>query len=201
MKLERLLRGKHLDVWEAFAKEIGGSWNPSSSGDEPRIDIPHARGPLSITGNVTLILLGSVLVPVLSTTFSAMMPATRWQRFSVSRASFATAVAAWFGALDIHVDDEAFDRAFVLKGETPDLVRALFASAPLRERYLRDFEGQMHRRDDRTTFSDRTPDADPFELSVPGYVDTPERLRALWELFTETLDRLPDGANGVRSRE
>jgi hypothetical protein len=197
MKLERLLRGKHLDIWEAFALEIGGSWNTPGVGDTPRIEVAHARGPVVIEGHVTMVMVGKVLVPVVSTKFSAMLPATRAQRFSVSRASFASAVADWFGALDIHVDDETFDKAFVLKGETPDLVRALFASAPLRERYLRDFEGQLHRHDDGSIFGDPTPDIDPFELSVPGYVDTLERMRALWALFVETLERLPDGATPV----
>ncbi len=197
MTLNRLLRGKHLEIWEAFAQEIGGSWSAPAFGDTPRIDVPHARGPLTITSSVAMILVGKVLVPVLSTSFAALLPATREQRFSVSRASFASAVADWFGALDIHVDDEAFDRAFVLKGETPELVRTLFDSAALRERFLRDFEGQLHRRDDKSMFGDPTPNADPFELSVPGYVDTPERMRALWDLFTETLVRLPDGATRV----
>lgn len=192
MKLERLFRGKHLDIWEAFAHEIGGSWNAPGVGDTPRIEVPHARGPVIIEGHVTMVMVGKVLVPVVSTKFAAPLPTTPLQRFSVSRASFATAVAEFFGSLDIHVDDDAFDEAFVLKGETPDMVRLLFASAPLRERYLRDFEGQLHRRDDGSIFGDPTPDIDPFELSVPGYVDTPERLRALWALFVETLERLPD---------
>lgn len=198
MKLERLLRGKHLEAWEAFAREVGGTWNSPGFGDTPRIDVPHVRGPLSIEGHVSMVMVGKVLVPVVSTKFSALLPATHAQRFSVSRASFASAVADWFGALDIHVDDEDFDTAFVLKGETPDLVRTLFSDAALRERYLRDFEGQLHRRDDGSIFGDPTPDADPFVLSVPGYVDSPERLRALWELFVETLVRLPDSPSGVR---
>jgi hypothetical protein len=197
MKLERLLRGKHLDVWEAFARDVGGVWNAPNSGEAPRIEVAHPRGPLRIEGNVTWITTGKVMIPVLSTTFSALLPATRAQRFSVSRASFASAVADWFGALDIHVDDTVFDQAFVLKGETPDLVRHLFSSAPLRERYLRDFEGQLHRRDDSSFLGDPTPDADPFELSVPGFVDTAERMHALWTLFVETLERLPDGAPPV----
>ncbi len=197
MKLERALRGKHLDVWESFARDIGGAWHAPDSLEAPRIEVPHPRGPLRIEGNVTWIMTGKVMIPMLSTTFSALLPATRAQRFSVSRASFASAVADWFGALDIHVDDDTFDHAFVLKGETPDLVRELFASAPLRERYLRDFEGQLHRRDDSSLLGDPTPDADPFELSVPGYVDTPERMHALWTLFVETLERLPDGARPV----
>ncbi len=197
MKLERLLRGKHLEVWEAFAGEIGGSWNSPGPGDTPRIEIPHARGLLRVEGHIAMVLVGKVLVPVVSTRFSALLPTTPAQRFSVSRATFASAVADWFGALDIHVDDDVFDAAFVLKGETPDLVRALFANDALRQRYLRDFEGQLHRRDDASIFGDPTPDADPFELLVSGYVDTPERMRALWTLFVETLERLPDGAPRV----
>lgn len=192
MKLERLLRGNYLDVWAAFAREIGGSWNTPGYGETPVIEVPHPNGPLRIEGDVAVIPMGKVLMPVISTKFVALLPDTPGQRFSVSRASFATAVAEWFGALDIHVDDEDFDQAFVLKGDTPDLVRAIFADVALRERYLRDFEGQLHRQDDRTIFGDPTPEGDPFVLSVPGYVDTPERLRALWALFVATLERLPD---------
>lgn len=192
MKLEQMRRGTYVEAWAAFAREIGGSWNDPGSSETPRIEVPHPSGPLRIEGDVTMVMLGKVLVPVLSTKFSAMLPDRPGQRFSVSRATFATAVAKWFGALDIHVDDEAFDKAFVLKGDTPDVVRAIFADAVLRERYVRDFEGQLHRHDDRTMFSNPTPGADPFELTVPGYVDTPERLRALWTLFVATLERLPD---------
>ncbi len=198
VNLDPLPRGKHLDVWETFAREVGGTWHAPVGDAPPRIEIAHAFGGLSITGNVSMVLAGNVLMPVITTTFSVLLPATHAQRFSVSRASFASAVANWFGALDIHVDDDAFDEAFVLRGESPDLVRALFASAPLRERYLRDFEGELHRRDDRTIHGDPTPDADPFELTVPGYVDTAKRMRALWELYIETLASLPDAvARGV----
>jgi len=192
VKLETIQQGNHLAVWEAFAKEVGGSWIAPEGGRGPRVEVPHPRGAISITGNVVMLFMGKMLIPVLSTTFSALLPSTREQRFSVSRANFAASVAEWFGSLDIHVDDEAFDKAFVLKGETPDVVRAIFASASLRERYLRDFEGQLHRHDDRILSKDPTPDADPYELSLPGYVDTTERMRALWALFTETLERLPD---------
>lgn len=191
MRFSRFLRGAHLDVWEAFAREVGGNWNEPEGVDSPFIEIPHARGPIRIEGHVVMIMTGKVLIPVISTRVSALLPATHAQRFSVSRANFATAVAEWFGALDIHVDDQEFDAAFVLKGETPDLVRAIFADADLRARYLRDFEGQLHRHDDATVFGDPTPEIDPFELSVPGYVDSIERLRALYTLFVATLERLP----------
>lgn len=191
MKFRGRLGGTHLEVWEAFAAEAGGTYIDPGSGRSPRVEIPHARGLIRIEGHVVMVMTGKVLIPVVSTRLSSMLPATREQRFSVSRANFATAVAEWFGALDIHVDDPEFDTAFVLKGETPDIVRAIFADADLRARYLRDFEGQLHRHDDGTVFGDPTPDYDPFELSVPGYVDSIERLRALFTLFVATLERLP----------
>ena len=74
MKLERLLRGKHLDIWEAFAREIGGSWNSPGMGDTPHIEVAHARGPLVIEGHVTMVMVGKVLVPVVSTRFRRSCP-------------------------------------------------------------------------------------------------------------------------------
>jgi hypothetical protein len=198
MSFSRKFRGTYVEVWQQFAQEVGGTWtDPHASGGTPSIEVPHPRGAVRIEGHTQLIMTGKVMIPVLSTKFSALMPATHAQRFSVSRASFATGIAEWFGALDIQVDDPEFDAAFVLKGETPDLVRALFASPALRERFLRDFDGQMHRRDDKVFFSDPTPDADPFELTVAGFIDDPAKLRALYDLFVETLVRLPDGPSGT----
>ncbi len=137
-----------------------------------------------------MIMTGKVMIPVVSTRFSTMLPSVPAHRFSVSHASFATAVAQWFGALDIHVDDPTFDEAFVLKGDTPDVVRQLFADEALRQQYLADFEGQLHRHDDAGTFHDPTPGADPLALDVSDMVDDPARLRVLYRLFVATLDRV-----------
>lgn len=189
MKLDRFLHGTADDSWTAVARELGGTITTSLSG-VTAIEVAHPRGAIRIEKHVTPIFVGKVLVPVVTTRFATTRPSVAAQRFSVSRASFATAVAEWFGALDIHVDDATFDQAFVLKGETPDLVRALFADDALRARYLRDFQGQLHRRDDASVFGDPTPDADPITLDVPGFVDNAAQLRALYDLFAATLERL-----------
>jgi hypothetical protein len=189
-RLKRALRGTHLDVWEAFAAEVQGSFNDPGPGEQARIEIAHPHGPIIIQADVSMIMVGKVMVPVLSTVFTAHRPEARTRRFSVSRASFATSIAEWFGSLDIHVDDETFDRAFVLKGESPDFVRGVFADGSLRARYLADFDGSLALRDDKVFFSDPTPGIDPLELSVPGYVEDLEKLRRLFGLFAATLDRI-----------
>lgn len=189
MKLDHFLHHSPNDAWTTVERDIGGT-TQVADGRVSAITVPHPRGAVRIEAHVTHVFIGKVLVPMVTTRFSVTLPSARSQRFSVARASFATAVAEWFGALDIHVDDPTFDAAFVLKGETPDQVRALFADATLRERYLRDFEGQLHRHDDASLFGDPTPDADPFTLDVPGLVDSAPKLRALYDLFVATLDRL-----------
>jgi len=189
-RLHRLLHSEYLGVWEVFASEVNGTWNTPGYGDDARIEVPHAHGPIIIESDVTMIFTGKVMVPVVSTIISAHRPSHRGHRFSVSRANFATSVAEWFGSLDIHVDDAEFDNAFVLKGETPDFVRLLFADATLRERFRADFEGTLALKDDTAMFTDPTPGIDPLELAVSGIVDDPTRLRTLYTLFAATLDRV-----------
>ena len=58
--------------------------------------------------------------------------------------------------------------------------------------------GQLHRHDDKFAFfTDSTPDVDPFELSVPGFIDDPAKMRALYDLFVETLVSFPDASSGT----
>ncbi len=189
-RLHRLLHGTLLDTWEAFATEVNGTWNASEASDDARIEIPHAHGLIVIEIDVAMILVGKVLVPAMSTIFSAQLPSVPKHRFSVSRASFAASVAEWFGSLDTQVDDPVFDEAFVLKGDTPDFVRSIFADAPLREQYRADFEGSLALKDDTAMFTDPTPGIDPLELSVSGIIDDAARLRRLYLLFAATLTRV-----------
>lgn len=189
-RLHRLLHAEYLAVWEAVAAEIGGTWNSPGFGEDARIEVAHPAGTIVIESDVTHVMMGKILVPVLSTIFSVSLPTVPARRFSVSRATFAASVAEWFGQLDIQVDDETFDRAFVLKGDTPDFVRQLFADASLRAQYLADFEGSLALKDDTSFFSDPTPGHDPLELTVSGIIDDAARLRRLYALFAATLKRI-----------
>jgi len=199
-RLHRLLHAEYLAVWESFAAEIGGTWNSPAFGEDARIEVPYSAGTITIESDVTHIMTGKVMIPVLSTIFSARLPTRPAHRFSVSRATFAASVAEWFGQLDIHVDDHTFDSAFVLKGDTPDFVRQLFADAALRAQYLADFEGSLALKDDKAFFHDPTPGIDPLELTVSGIIDDAARLRRLYALFAATLARVvAAGAEGAKS--
>lgn len=189
-RLQRLQQAGYRAVWEAVAAEIGGTWNAPGVGEDARIEVAHAAGTIVIESDVTHVMVGKVLIPVLSTIFSVSLPTVPAHRFSVSRATFAASVAEWFGQLDIQVDDETFDRAFVLKGNTPDFVRRLFADVSLRARYLADFEGSLALKDDTSFFSDPTPGFDPLELTVSGIIEDAHKLRSLYALFAATVTRV-----------
>lgn len=189
-RLQRLLHAGYLDVWEAFAKKVGGTWNSPAYGDDARIDVPHPVGTIVIESDSTLVMVGKVMIPVTSTIFSVGLPTVPAHRFSVSRATFAASVAEWFGSLDIQVDAPDFDKAFVLKGNTPDFVRSLFADASLRQLYLDHFDGTLALKDDTVFRTDPTPGIDPLELSVSGLIDDALRLEQLYTLFSATLTRV-----------
>lgn len=189
-RLNRLLQGSYLSTWEAFATEVQGTWSAPSFGHEARIEVPHPLGPIVIERDVTMIMTGKVMIPVISTIISAPRPQNPAHRFSVSHATFASSVAEWFGRLDIQVGDPAFDEAIVLKGDTPDFVRSLFSDPAFRERYRADFEGSLALKDDKAFFSDPTPGVDPLELTISGIIEDASRLRRVYELFGATLTRL-----------
>lgn len=189
-RLHRLFHNELFTTWQTFAAEVNGSWIEPEVHNNARLEIARASGTIVIETDVSMIMVGKVFVPVHSTIFSTDRPSDRRHRFSVSRANFATSVAEWFGSLDIQVDDEVFDKAFVLKGETPDFVRTVFADQALRELYRADFDGSLALKDDTAMFSDPTPGIDPLELTVSGLVDDLTRLRRLYALFSATVDRV-----------
>jgi len=187
-----MLRGKHHDVWKQFALDIGGDYLEGSgrSHDEVRF-VAHGHDAV-LEGDVTLVMVGKIMVPVLSTRFVVQLPEVSTYRFSVSAAGFGSAIARWFGAQDVAMGEATFDDAFILKAVDPAFVQQLFADAALRALCARSAFAHLQRRDDTQLWSDPTPGMDPLELSVPGFVDDLETLRAYFNLFTAVLARQPE---------
>lgn len=197
-RFSRMLRGKHHDVWKQFALDSDGTYiegNGSSHG-EVRFDV-HGHSAV-LEADVTMVMVGKILVPVLSSRFVVQLPAVSTHRFSVSAAGFGSALARWFGAQDIAVGDDTFDDAFVLKGVDPVFVQQIFADTALRILCQRASFGTLQRRDDKQLWSDPTPGIDPLELSIPGFVDDADKLQTCCQLFTAALGRQPEVTAAVR---
>lgn len=191
-RLSRLLRGKHHHVWEQFAHDVGGVYAAGENGAQDTVSTQVHGHSATLEGDVTMILVGKALMPVVSTRFVVDLPTVADYRFAMTPSDFTTTIARWFGAQDIAVGESVFDEAFVLRGVTPDFVRRLFADDELRALCLQGLSGRLQRRDDKQLWSDPTPGKDPLELSVVGLVDDLSTLHRYFDVFTRVLGRMPD---------
>jgi hypothetical protein len=92
---------------------------------------------------------------------------------------------------DIQVDDEQFDRDFIIKGTDEAKVRQLFSNPKIRELIARQPSIHLSVRDDEGWFGVKFPErVDELYFAIPGIIKDVERLKLLYELFAETLDQL-----------
>jgi hypothetical protein len=112
-------------------------------------------------------------------------------RFKVYRAGIFTELGKILGMQDIEVGHSEFDRAFVIKANDPLKVHLLFGNAEIRRLVeaqpaisleVRDAEGWF-----RTSFPE---EVDELYFQVGGIITDIERLKLLFELFSETLNHL-----------
>jgi len=112
-------------------------------------------------------------------------------RFTVYRKSIFSGIATALGMQDIRIGDREFDDDFVIKATHEERVRTLLSSPRLRE--LIDAQKNIHLtvKDDEGCFGATFPDGvDELYFAVPGTISDVARLKLLYDLFAETLDRL-----------
>lgn len=97
-----------------------------------------------------------------------------------------------FGAQDIHINDEEFDKRFVIESNNEWKVRQLLESQNLRNLLLSQNVGlQFALMDDEGWFGTKFPDGvDELYFSALGTVRDIDVLRTMFALFTETLIQL-----------
>jgi hypothetical protein len=113
-------------------------------------------------------------------------------RFAVYRRGFFTDIGKWLGMVqDIEVGHPAFDRDFVIQGNDPVKMRALFANDRIRELIQTQPSLYFHVTDDEGWFGAKFPQGvDELRFQVVGVIKDLQRLRNLFDLFTETLNQL-----------
>jgi hypothetical protein len=112
-------------------------------------------------------------------------------RFTIYRRGLFSGVAKKFGMQDVEIGDEQFDRDFIVKGNDDGKLRALLSNARLRQLIAAQPQILFSVKDDEGYFGTSFPDGvDELHFLVTGVIKDVDRLKALYELFAETLDHL-----------
>jgi hypothetical protein len=184
--LRKLFGPFKTDVWKQFADEIGGRYVDSGFFRTDKV-VAHA-GPWTVTldtfsdGGET---------PTTYTRLRAPFVNADGLHFTVYRNHLFTGLAKALGFQDIEIGDPSFDDAFVIKGNNEPQVKRLFANPAIRELLHAQPHVHFTVKDDEGWFATQFPQGvDELYFRAPAIIKDLDRLKALYDLFAETLNTL-----------
>jgi hypothetical protein len=188
--LRRLFGPSRAEIWRQLSDAVGGTYERRWTGD--KVHARHGEWTVTLdTYTVSTGAPGKGGTVITYTRMRAPFVNPEGFRFTISRKGCFSGVAAWLGAQDIEIGDPAFDDQFVIKGTHESRVRSLFANPRLRALVAAQPRIHLTVKDDEGWFDADFPDGvDELYFAVPGVIKDPDRLKALYDLFAETLDQL-----------
>lgn len=175
------------DVWRQLSDEVGASYVDGGFWKGDKVKVTH--GEWTVTLDTFAVSTGKSTI--VYTRMRAPYVNPDGFRFTVYRRGMFTGIAKWLGMQDLEIGDERFDHDFVIKANDEAKVRELLSSPKVRELLDRQKEVHFTVKDDEGWFGPRFDgSADELYFAVVGVIKDIERLKLLYELFAETLDRL-----------
>jgi hypothetical protein len=185
--LRRWFGPSRREIWRQVSEAVDGRLVQGSFGQKDRIQATH--GEWTFTLDTHVVPIGKTVI--VYTRMRAPYVNPDGFRFSISRRGLFSGIAAWLGMQDIEIGDEHFDRDFVIKGNNEAQVRTLLSSPRIRELIALQPDINFAVKDDEGWFGPHFPrGVDELQFTVVGIIKDAERLKLLFELFSETLDQL-----------
>ena len=175
------------EVWRQLSDEVGASYVDGGFCKGDKVKVTY--GEWTVTLDTFAVSTGKSTI--VYTRMRAPYVNPDGFRVTVYRRGMFTGVAKWLGMQDLEIGDERFDHDFVIKANDEAKVRELLGSPKVRELLDRQKAVHFTVKDDEGWFGPRFEgDADELYFTVVGVIKDIERLKLLYELFAETLDRL-----------
>ena len=177
--------------WSAFAIEIGGEYVPGGWFKDEYIRYQYLNWEIFID---TFTVEDDDGDRDTYTRFRAYLLNPKSFRFSIYRKNFLTGIGKFFGMQDVEIGDPDFDHHFVIKGNDPTTLVALFADQGLKDAVAEPRYLNLRISENKGFFRKRSiPEhVDTLMIRQIGEVKEKEDLRMFVELLTKTLDRLAE---------
>jgi hypothetical protein len=190
MSLLRTLFGPSKEeIWQQFCAETGGRIVDGGCWKGSKVEATH--GQWIVTLDTHTVSTGKSSITY--TRMRAPYVNPDGFRFIIYRKGIFSDIGKWLGMQDVTVGYPEFDEAFIIKGNDEQKLRRLFSSQTIRELTDAQPEIRFSVVDDEQRFwgsSGFPPDVDELHFQVVGVIKDVERLKRLYDLFSETLDEL-----------
>jgi hypothetical protein len=175
------------EVWRKLSEEIEAQYVPGTFWKGDKVVAEH--GDWTVTLDTYAVSTGHATV--VCTRMRAPYVNPDGFRFSIYRKTVFSGVGKLFGMQDVEIGDPQFDHDFIVKTTSESRVRELLGDPRIRELIAKQKEIQFSVKDDEGWFGSKFPDGvDELYFSVVGVIKDTDRLKLLFDLFAETLDRL-----------
>ena len=174
------------EVWQQLSREIGAEM--VGGGWRPRKVQAHVKDWIITLDTYT------VSTGKSSVTYTRMRAPYLNKdgfRFTVYRSGFFTEIGKALGMQDVEIGQPDFDNDFVIKGNDESKLRALFSNLEIRRHIQVQPRIYFHVKDDEGWFGATFPEGvDELYFQVVGIIKDIERLKSLFELFSQVLNHL-----------
>jgi hypothetical protein len=181
------------EIWKALRAEIGGEVIQDGFWHGQKLQAHSGDWTVTLDEYTTMIMTGKVMVPLHHTRMRAPFANPTGFRFSIHRASIFSYLGSLLGMQDIQVGYPEFDADFVIKGNNEGAVQSLCGSERLRSLISNQRSFQLSIHDDEGWFGKKyPPEVDVLVFDVVEQIRQVERLKGLYDIFAETLQKLSE---------
>ena len=185
--LRRMFGPSKKEIWRQLSEEMQATFVDGGVWKADRVEATH--GEWIVTLDTYTVSTGKSVV--IFTRMRAPYVNPDGFRFTIYRRGLFSGLGKLLGMQDLEIGFEEFDRDFIIKGNDEGKVRQLFANARIRELVAGQKDIKFSVKDDEGWFGPKFPEGvDELQFMVTGIIKDVERLKHLYDLFSETLNEL-----------
>ncbi|MCB0297643.1 MAG: DUF3137 domain-containing protein [Calditrichaeota bacterium] len=174
------------EIWTQISQELGGSYSDTLF--KKKIELKHGDWILTLDSYAESAMSG---VTVSYTRLRAPYLNRDGFRFKIYPESLFSQIGKTFGMQDVRIGVPEFDEKFIIKGSDEQKLQQLFANPKIRELILSQPDIHLEVKPDEGWFGVSFPEGvDELYFETVGIVRDPERLKQLFDLFSEVLNHL-----------
>jgi hypothetical protein len=177
------------EIWQQFCAETGGSIVDGGFWKGSKVEARH--GEWTVTLDTYTVSTGKSSITY--TRMRAPYVNPDGFTFTIYRKGVFSDIGKWLGMQDVTVGYPEFDEVFIIKGNDEQKLQKLFSNQKIRELIIAQPDIRFSVVDDEQKFwgsSGFPQGVDELYFQVVGVIKDVERLKLLYELFSETLDEL-----------
>ncbi len=177
------------EIWQQFSAQIGGNLVEGGFWQGSKVEARH--GEWTVTLDTYTVSTGKSSITY--TRMRAPYANPDGFVFAIYRQGVFSTIGKWLGMQDVCVGYPEFDEAFIIKGNDEWKLRRLFANEKIRQLITAqpDIRVLVNARHGGFWEGEALPKGvDELYFEVVGVIKDVNRLKQLYELFSETLDEL-----------